>query len=77
MYFKTEKTIKLLALIMSLMNIYIKNTKHILSHLYGKLFNKVLETGNIPENWLTGKIVPIYKKVEEVNDVNNYRGITL
>ena len=42
-----------------------------------KLFNKVLETGKIPEDWLTGRIVPIYRKVGEVNDVNNYRGITL
>ena len=55
---------------------YIKSTKHILCLLYVKLFNKVLETENIPEDWLTGIIVPIYKKVGEVNDVNNYRDIT-
>ena len=45
--------------------------------LYVKLFNKVLDTGDIPDDWLVGVIVPIYKNVGEVSDVNNYRGITL
>ena len=42
-----------------------------------KLFNKVLETGSIPENWLIGVIVPIYKNTGDIHDCNNYRGITL
>ncbi len=44
---------------------------------YIKLFNKVLETGNISEDWLIGIIVPIYKNNGDMLDVNNYRGIPL
>ncbi len=45
--------------------------------LYVKLFNKILDTGDIPDDWLLGIIVPIYKNVGEISDVNNYWGITL
>lgn len=45
--------------------------------LYIKLFNKVLDTGEIPEDWLTGMIIPIYKNKGSKDDTNNYRGITL
>ena len=34
----------------NIINEYIKNAKHMLCPLYVKLFNKVLETGNIPED---------------------------
>ena len=40
------------------------------------LFNLVLVTGYIPEEWSIGLIVPIYKK-KEVSNPDNYRGITL
>ena len=42
-----------------------------------KLFNKVLDTGEIPDDWLTGMIIPIYKNKGSKEDANNYRGITL
>ena len=29
--------------------------------LYLKLFNDILNTGEIPEDWLTGIILPVYK----------------
>ena len=58
-------------------NEYIKSSQHILCPLYVKLFNKVLNTGYIPQDWLVGIIVPIYKEVGDVNDPNNYRGFTL
>ena len=45
--------------------------------LWVKLFNLVLDTGNIPQSWLTGIIVPIYKNKGDVNDPNSFRGITL
>ena len=45
--------------------------------LYIKLFNKVLDTGEIPDDWLTGMIIPIYKNKGSKEDANNYRGITL
>ena len=45
--------------------------------LYLVLFNKILNTGEIPEEWLTGLIIPIFKKKGSKEDCNNYRGITL
>ena len=40
------------------------------------LFNKYFEMGYFPESWSEGLIVPIHKK-GYINDVQNYRGITL
>ena len=60
-----------------LTNEYIKASKHLLLPLYVKLFNKILNTQHIPEDWLGGMIVPIYKKKGDKLDPNNYRGITL
>ena len=42
-----------------------------------KLFNRILETGEIPKDWLNGLIVPIYKNKGDKKDPGNYRGITL
>ncbi len=63
--------------IYDIINEYIKSTKEVMCPLYVKLFNKVLDTGDIPDDWLVGVIVPIYKNVGEISDVNNYKGITL
>lgn len=42
-----------------------------------KLFNKVLDTGEIPNSWGVGKIIPLFKCKGSVLDPNNYRGITV
>ena len=41
-----------------------------------ELFNKILIVGYFPEVWSEGYIVPIHKK-GKLDDVNNFRGITL
>ena len=42
-----------------------------------KLFNRILETGQIPQSWSAGRIVPIYKQKGDRSRPENYRGITL
>ena len=41
-----------------------------------KLFNAVLATGKVAQQWMIGMIVPIYKKGAK-SEPSNYRGITL
>ena len=41
-----------------------------------KLFDEILQSGDITPEWLTGMIVPIYKSGPKL-DTSNYRGITL
>ena len=40
------------------------------------LCNIIFSTGKFPEIWREGLIIPIHKK-NDINDVNNYRGVTL
>lgn len=41
-----------------------------------KLINKIMETSQIPEEWRTSIMIPLFKKGEKT-DPNNYRGINL
>ena len=61
----------------NILNEFIKHTIDLMIPLYVKLFNKILDTGDIPEDWLTGLIIPIYKNKGEKNDPSNYIGKTL
>ena len=56
---------------------YIKTTKDIMLLIYTKLFNCVFNTGFIPNTWLEGIIMPIYKNKGDPNDPSNYRPITI
>ena len=41
-------------------------------YIYIKLFNHILDTGNIPGNLTIGEIIPIYKNKGERNLPENY-----
>ena len=51
-------------------------TKSFMSPILCRLFNYMFENSIYPESWTRGIIVPVPKK-GNLNDVNNYRGITL
>ena len=59
-----------------LINEYLIETIDILGSHITDLFNKVFNSGQFPESWSQGFIVPIFKKGDK-NLPNNYRGITL
>jgi hypothetical protein len=58
-------------------NEFIKKCPQNVVELIVKLFNLILRTGHIPNDWCIGLIVPIFKKKGSKFDPNNYRGITL
>ena len=58
-------------------NEYLKNCPLAVIKLAVSLFNLVLKTGIVPNEWCIGLIVPIFKKKGSPHDPNNYRGITL
>lgn len=60
----------------NILNEYFKTASNILLQPLEILFNQILESGKFPSDWSTGIIIPIYKK-GDINDPNNYRGITL
>ena len=52
-------------------------TKHFMLPGYESLFNLILQTCHVPEQWLIGKIKPIFKNKGDPKDPNNYRPITI
>jgi hypothetical protein len=45
--------------------------------LGSSLFNKILESGRMPNAWRSSTIVPIYKKKGDIQQFGNYWGIKL
>ena len=60
-----------------ILNEFLKSTCHIFVDIYVKLFNIILDTGIVPQDWLKGMIVPIYKGKGDKKMADNYRGITI
>ena len=60
-----------------ILNEFIKSTFNEMKAIYVALFNKVLNTGQIPESWTIGMILPLYKNKGDRGDFDNYRGITI
>ena len=48
----------------------------LIGNFFVKLFNSLFKKGIFPENWTESIIMPLYKK-GDVNNPNNYRGISL
>ena len=46
-------------------------------HLYVKIFNIILDSSILPDEWLKGNIIPIYKQKGAQGDPRNYRPITI
>ena len=61
----------------NILNEYLKYSKDAMLPIYCKLFNPILNTGIIPEALSKGTILPIYKNKGDINDPDNYRGITI
>ena len=59
-----------------ILNEFIIHCKDVLMPCLIVLFNNVFNSGFFPHIWSRGCIVPLFKK-GNVNDTNNYRGITL
>ena len=58
-------------------NEYIKSSSSVLIQVYVKLFNLILDSGNIPDSWLIGTIKPIFKNKGDPQKAENYRPITI
>ena len=59
-----------------ILNEYLIEFKDILLPLLHDLFNNILDSGFFPETWAKAVIMPVFKK-GSINDVKNYRGISL
>ena len=60
-----------------ILNEHIKSSINIMLPTYTKLLNIVFDTGLLPDSWLLGNIIPIYKNKGEIRNPENYRPITL
>lgn len=58
-------------------NEYIKHSSPVMVDLYVEIFNMIFDSGQIPEKWLAGDIIPIYKGKGSQQEPQNYRPITI
>ena len=60
-----------------ILNEFIKHSPEDMLKLICSYFNLILDTGIVPDSWTVGLIVPIFKNKGDINNPDNYRGITL
>ena len=61
----------------NILNEHIKSTCHLFLPVYTQLFNTIFDSGRVPESWVIGDILPIFKNKGSINSPENYRPITL
>ena len=54
----------------------LKEGQSVLSPFLVTFFSKILETQNYPEEWSIGIVTPLHK-TGELDNPDNYRGVTL
>jgi len=54
----------------------LKECAHELAYLLFRLFREFLDEGNVPKDWKSGNMTPIYKKGSRTS-VDNYRPVSL
>lgn len=79
---KVEKAINMLknnksCSLDSILNEHLKASKSVMSDIFVKLFNAILDAGYFPSQWGVGVIKPIYKNKCLKSDPKNYRPISL
>lgn len=60
-----------------IINEFLKYSPPAVLALLTTIFNVVLTSGKVPRDWIVGKIKPLFKGKGSINQVDNYRGITL
>ena len=57
-----------------IINEFLKHSRHEFAPCYTRIFNLILESGHMPDDWCQSVIRPIYKNKGDPNDPNNYMG---
>ena len=57
-------------------NEFLKHSLDNIAPIYTRLFNVVLTSGQVPDDWCLGSIKPIYKNKGDEGDPDNYRKIS-
>ena len=60
-----------------IINEFLKCAEDKMIGIFVSVFNIILNTGFIPEDWTLGIIKPIYKNKGSREDPNDYRGISI
>ena len=58
-------------------NEFLKSYPKEILQIFVNFFNLILSSGLIPDEWCIGLILPLYKNKGDINNPDNYRGITL